>query len=77
LRSRCDRLASENVELSEKLEKGDSRSGIISSQLQVIRKSDMEAMQEFKKIKAECEQLFEVSEKFIDPRIKQKQFLRI
>jgi len=30
-----------------------------------------------KKIKAECEQLFEVSEKFIDPRIKQKQFLRI
>ena len=64
LRGRVTRLTVENLDLRSSLDRGDSRSAIILTQLQVIERSENELVQALKRLKSECSDLFEVSTHF-------------
>lgn len=61
LRDRIVRLTVENVDLKSSLERGDCRSAIIVTQLQIISKSEADLIQSLRDLKQESECLFEVN----------------
>lgn len=61
LREKVKRLTAENQSLQLELERGDSHSATITTQLEVIAKSEHELAVEIKKDKSETLALFDVS----------------
>lgn len=61
LRERVVRLTTENHELQATIEKGDSRSGIILQQVQVMQRNDTDVVKEFRKLQSETLPKFNVS----------------
>lgn len=61
LRDLASRLTRENLDLTATVERGDHRHRTVSSQLQILEKSEQQMIQELKKLKTESLSLFDVS----------------
>ncbi len=60
LRDRVAKLTSENIDLQATVERGDSRHNAVNHQLQLLQKSEEQVIKEFKQLKSERLNLFEV-----------------
>jgi len=61
LRDRVSKLTSENIELQATVERGDSRHNAVNLQLQMLQKSEEQVIKEFRLLKSERVNVFQVA----------------
>lgn len=60
LQDRVTKLTAENIELQSTVDRGDFRHNAVNHQLQLLQKSEEQVIKEFKQLKSERVNLFEV-----------------